>query len=63
MIEENEPIRITITRYFCDDCGDPIPVGKECFINSLTTRIVSANEGESATLCKVCHDEQIKHGA
>ena len=50
----------TTTRYWCDSCGDPIPIGKECFIDSLKIPIATANEGESATLCKVCHDEQVR---
>lgn len=60
MIEPNEDGTYIITKYFCDDCGDPIPIGKECFIDSLKTRISTANEGESATLCKVCYDEQVR---
>jgi hypothetical protein len=46
--------RVTVTQYWCDDCGDAIEKGNEFFYAELPCDIASANKGESATVCRNC---------
>ncbi len=40
---------------YCDNCGDEIKLENRFIITTLPCNIDSANEGESATLCKQCY--------
>ena len=40
---------------YCDDCGCRVYPKARCVVESLPCDIVSANEGESATLCRRCY--------
>lgn len=42
---------------YCDDCGEPLKKGQGFVIKELPDGVASANEGESAILCKKCMDE------
>tara|TARA_Y100000310_G_scaffold290417_1_gene317580 strand:+ start:65 stop:250 length:186 start_codon:yes stop_codon:yes gene_type:complete len=46
-------------REYCDNCGELVYKGgqnERCVVTTLPCDIDSANEGESATLCKECFD-------
>lgn len=40
---------------FCDHCAAEVTPDTRCIVASLTVPVASANEGESATLCRKCH--------
>jgi hypothetical protein len=40
---------------YCDDCGCRVYPKARCVVESLPCDIASANEGESATLCRRCY--------
>jgi hypothetical protein len=43
---------------YCDNCGAPLPTVNDRFVVAeLPCDIESANKGESAVLCKMCHTE------
>ena len=43
-------------REYCDNCGRTCEQNERCVVTTLPCDINSANEGESATLCKGCFD-------
>jgi hypothetical protein len=43
------------TYEYCDDCGCHLHLAARCVVESLPCDIASANEGESATLCRRCY--------
>jgi hypothetical protein len=40
---------------YCDQCGDALTKQARIVVPSLSQDITSANAGESAVLCLVCH--------
>ena len=40
---------------WCDHCGDELDREERCVIDELPVNVTSANEGESATLCRGCY--------
>jgi len=43
---------------WCDNCGASLPdVEDRCIVPELPCDVASANKGESAILCALCHKE------
>lgn len=50
--------------HYCDHCGMLIPSRRRlCAVRSLPVGVSSADVGESAVLCKPCHDDMLKADA